>query len=640
MPPKPQNPVTPKAGGSLQSKAPPARRTLKPRTARFMFVCATPNIKDEWMFGNFFGITQMFRQVGVVPEGSAYWNCFPLEEYFASGNTEVRFGKKFGVPSGSRGEWEPRFKISAYHIRSRGKYWIDKDPNNLAMDIVNKLTEYAQLLEEDDIFTFFITSHGSSGSIKVGNDSLRWYDFTSSFTKFKPGVRINFIIQSCSSGSIIDRLCALGQERRYMHASAHDNEKSVSFQASPGGTRRNSVFTGAFVASMEEWFLRNYSQGTFSRKKLGPHISEVDQNGRSAHATPQSFTDEDLHAAALDILFTQYREVVLHTSERSFRKAAIIDTCTPSLPSNPVRRVEPPEPLPTESAIDEAAEFIEAERALVEDMESEEDVAHDTDYHKFKRAKSIDTKVKFMAECLAGLRWRFRIQEPLFMEMLQLISTDTITVQALRIPMDLLTAEPSIVGAFRDILEQYEKIVDMDHPRRCRGLEGNFSSPLGWLACLLARSNWKLDVNRVRKLDGELRTFPCFLGPVNDEIADKIFEGYLCSDYVPKWPIKPPTKISTGPYASRSPQYCFWLPRGKDLHTSAKDALQRYLRAQKVYNGFFGASTWKGFKGGSWSNCEFFIETLKEFIENVKDLDAEIDHSNIAFGVPIHVLVG
>ena len=591
------------------------------------------------MFGNFFGITQMFRQVGVVPEGSAYWSCYPLEEYFASGKTEVRFGKKFGVPSGSRDEWEPRFKISAYHIRNRGKYWIDKDPNNLAMDIVNKFTEYAELLEEDDIFTFFITSHGRTDSIQVGNESLRWYDFTSGFTKFKPGVRINFIIQSCSSGSIIDRLCALGQERRYMHASAHNKEKSVSIRASPGGTHRNSVFTGAFVASMEEWFLRNYSKGIFSRKKLGPHISEVNQNGGTAGATPQSFTDEDLHAAALDILFTQYREVVLHTSERSFRKAAIIDTCTLSLPSNPVQRVEPPEPPPTESAIDEAAKFIEAERALVHSMDSEDDVAHDIDYCKFERAESISTRVKYMAECLVGLRWRFRIQEPLFMEMLQLISTDTITVQALRIPMDLLTPEYNVADASRHILQQYEKIVDMSY-ERCRGLEGNFDTPLDWLACLLARSNWELDINRVRKLDGELRTFPRFLGPVNDEIADKIFEEYLCSDYVPKWPIKPLDQIHTGPCASQSPQYCFWLPRGKDLHTSAKDALRRYLRAQEVYDGFFGAGTWKEFKGGSWSHCEFFIETLEEFIKNVEDLDAEIGHSDMAFGVPIDTLLG
>jgi len=137
------------------------------------------------------------------------------------------------------------------------------------------------------------------------------------------------------------------------------------------------------------------------------------------------------------------------------------------------------------------------------------------------------------------------------MEMLQLISTDTITVQALQIPMDLLATEPGVAELFRHILQQYGKIVDMDHPRRYWGLEGNFSSPLDWLACLLARSNCELDIDRVKKLDGELRMFPCFLGPFHDEIADKIFEEYLCSDYVPKWPIKPPTETHTGPYASR-----------------------------------------------------------------------------------------
>lgn len=60
-------------------------------TTKFLVVCGTKSVADDWLFGNFLGFCRALILLGV--EGD-FWSCFPSREYFQSPYDNVKFGTR------------------------------------------------------------------------------------------------------------------------------------------------------------------------------------------------------------------------------------------------------------------------------------------------------------------------------------------------------------------------------------------------------------------------------------------------------------------------------------------------------------------------------------------------------------------
>lgn len=110
----------------LQSSHATARASI----SKFLVVCSTRDKIDDWFFGNFVGFYRALSTLGITGD---FWSAFPLEEYFADGWTDIKFGRDES--------WNP-LEVYTEQEHDRGsQFWTQYGPSRHDR-MANDLFEY------------------------------------------------------------------------------------------------------------------------------------------------------------------------------------------------------------------------------------------------------------------------------------------------------------------------------------------------------------------------------------------------------------------------------------------------------------------------------------------------------------------
>lgn len=552
---------------------------MTPRT-EFFVVCGATNIKkDLFLFGDFLGFANAAKSWGPNEPG-AYWNAFPIGSYFeVSGYTDVKFG---------RGQ-DAKTILTKFEWQHRKRDWKQIQPEDygrLGDDAIEHVEQCSKRMMAGDTFNLIFACHGNEAGVcmggKPGKPNILPVDRVAmTLEHFRPGVKINFLTSACRSGIWVDGLKGLPNNKRarYLHVASKTEELSWADQRSFSGRFRNTVFAGAFVRSMANW-----QKAEEGRMSLGTHIERVkagmDDRGRSV-----AWTDWDLGNAVIDVVYTSYSGYHVQNA----RTARRIVTPPPLI----MVSVLYPDKQPSEYAVHAAVQTIAAELDVVLPRNEGHpyEVGVDMAYHGLRRLKGR-RHIDSLSDQLDALRWRLRVQEPVFLAALSLWGQGLLSRNALESPIDW-EAESDDVHTITGYLDCFALLGRLDPMDQQEALRGDFPVPRTWLAVLIVRSR----ADPAAVMESLIRSGK--LGVLDEKKWSKVDK-------------RPVFESEAEMIATErvQPQYGFWLPHGEEITPAAPKILERYEAIRSAYNLFFENDTYDG-----WGDAAPFLEAMKNLMK-------------------------
>ena len=447
--------------------------TQQQPVSKFLVVCgATDASSDSWHFGNFLSFCRALRILGV--ENGDFWSCFPIREYFDDGHhhDSIKFGRRGTNRQDSLVEQEAMIEIliKAEFYDGGEKFWdqIAGDrADGLCEDVLRYTETQSKKLVAGDNFSIILIGHGTEEGTSIGGKNLQAKDLAKVLDTFRPGVRVNVVVQSCDSGIFMDKISAKKERQRFIHNFISCDDLSWAAQISPSGRFPHSVFSGAFLRSLGLAVSAETTDWT-----LEEHTNILKLNT----------SDIALMVRFLDVLFTDFVDQSFSQTPTSTNLARRIIT-----PSTQVTRPGLPRPDIPWQHVQNAVECITAELDLAGDSGGEKDAAliqaAASSKYRFENGKiSKERYQQFQAELLRALRWRLRIKELFYFVMEGLANKDLVDFDlAFRYPMYRGVTEDLKVPVIVKILEGFEIVQECCHPDPGH-MEGRFFSAVHWLA--------------------------------------------------------------------------------------------------------------------------------------------------------------
>ena len=437
---------------------------------------------DIWHFGNFLGFCRALRILGV--ENGDFWSCFPLQEYFEDGHHDsVKFGRRGKDGQNSLvGQENMEVFTQAEFNDEEKRFWeqISGDRVDELADDVLRYTEFqGKKLVAGDIFNIILIGHGTEEGTSIGDKILQAKDLAKVLDTFRPGVRVNVVVQSCDSDIFMDKISVKKERKRFIHTFIMCDDWSWAALISPSGRFPHFVFSGGFLRNLGLVGSAERTDWT-----LEEHINFLELNT----------SDIRLIARFLDVLFTDFIDRSFSQTPTATNLARRI--ITPS-PSTTLTRPGLPQPNIPWQHMQNAVECINAELELAGDSGGEKDAAliqaaTSSNYRFENHEMSKERYHQRQAEILSALRWRFRIQEYFYLVMEGLANKDLVDPDlAFKYPMYRAVKEDLRVPVIVNILKSFEIVQECCHPDPGH-MEGRFFSAVYWLATLIVRSSTDL----------------------------------------------------------------------------------------------------------------------------------------------------
>ncbi|KAK4696666.1 hypothetical protein P7C71_g1305, partial [Lecanoromycetidae sp. Uapishka_2] len=544
--------------------------TRKP-AVKLLIVCGVTDVDHSWFFGNFLGFYRMLHRPGVDED---FKSSYPIREYFDE-NQSVKFGRKGSA------DWTPMEVYTKDDWKNNQPFWTQYSHqrwDDLVPDVLTYLRQAALTMIKDDIINVILLGHGSARGTSLGNEYLSSDQLAAAFDRFKSGVQVNLVVQSCQSGIFTDKIQAANQQERYVHVSASAYQSSWADLRSPSGNYRNSVFSGAFLRNL------GYAvDQSATARTLEGHIAFVAREGKdnpndpTAKATPQNYTKLNITTPFLDVLFTQF-------VDRGFVTAPHIARRVLSPPN--LAAVSSVAPLPglRRDAVESTVEALNQEFDICTHGGSESQDAglrngFSSNLYKFSHNMvNLQSYTTMLGRTLKTMKWRFRIQEHFWFAVEGLADNALVNLE----DKQLCTRNMR----WESLPMWMENLVDMlgsfSFAKEC-GLQaserhaGFFQPPLIWLAHIIGYAS-----PNIAAVMSYLVTTKV-LGDFNREHFDTC--GKLGADqWVKLWDAAPAIKY---------PQIGFWLPQDfNDSNTIRREFPQRYNTLVIFYENYFGKDTW------------------------------------------------
>lgn len=292
--------------------------------------------------------------------------------------------------------------------------------------------------------------------------------------------------------------------------------------------------------------------------------------------TPQTFTTNELVRALIDVLFSDF---VHRTISRPELARRIIS------PTDPLNAIRPaPGTNIAAEFLGEAVNTMEEEFGMVGRLILERDAALVSSVssasYRFKQGKlKVTDYSACISEALKALKWRFKIQENIYLAMEALESKGLVEITALELPISW-DVQPVYIQKLILFLETFT-IAQQCSSLSTTDLTGRFEAPICWLAVLIARStNDFFPPLHLLQTTG-------LLGGVDMDHFDSI--------EVDQPPVKPDFMLAQQKQ-NHLPQVGFWLPENVEGAASMKSwAYQwhnRYSKVRRVYEKCFGVGSW------------------------------------------------
>ncbi|KAK3171489.1 hypothetical protein OEA41_003573 [Lepraria neglecta] len=566
-------------------------KTREPRT-KFLVVCGASVADDSWFFGNFLGFCRVFMSFNVDGE---FWNTFPVKEYFDTGvHASLKFGKKSGKNETAyelytKWEFEHRQQfwkqfpvVTGHHTGLAGQ---TDQGQGLISNILAHIDKMSKELIARDIFNIILMGHGDPLGVSLGGQKLHAEMLATALDHFQPGVQVNVVVQSCMSGSFINRIKAHNQPKRCVHTSAQATAKSYTDAISGSGRFRNSKFSGTFVRSLGF----AYDEQTKQPKpwSLKYHIDHVLQEGKTLPINePQAHIDLDLLSRFMDILITDFVDYSFTSGTQTARRII-----TPSNPAITPPRAQPVAPL-SDDHLTPIIETVRSELSFINDELPEPDDArlcqafHESQYFLTSRGQRLidEDAVKysnFVRRQLEALRWRFRVQEPFYHAMEALVNKDLLSIKEIRkgpLKFRMTEGTAGITTVLRSFSVMQACLDDSSND-----LQGLFPAPVMWFAALIQRA-----CTDIQGIMSFLLTTK-ILGELDQDYFESI------ADYCHEFSVSVdeesiPSEEARKPHL---PAYAFWLPQ--DFRSGREFAIsweRRYSNAKRIYEGCFGEGSW------------------------------------------------
>ncbi|KAK0511307.1 hypothetical protein JMJ35_005880 [Cladonia borealis] len=547
--------------------------TRQQPVSKFLVVCGATNAaSDSWHFSNFLGFYRALRILGV--EGGDFWSCFPIREYFDEGHhhDSIKFGRRGRDGQNSLKEQEAMIEIfNRAQFYSGERFFWDQISGDRVDQLADEVLRYMEIQDKKlvagDIFNIILIGHGTEEGTSIGGKILQAKDLAEVLDTFRPGVRVNVVVQSCDSGIFMDKISAKKERQRFIHTFISCEDLSWAAQISPSGRFPHSVFSGAFLRSLGLVGSAETTDWT-----LEEHINFLKLNT----------SDIALIVRFLDVLFTDFVDQSFSQTPTATNLARRIIT-----PSTTVTRPGLPQHNIPWQHVQNAVECIAAELDLAGDLGGEKDAAliqaAASSKYLFENKKiSKERYQQRQAELLSALGWRFRIQECFYLVMEGLANKDLVDFDlAPKYPMYRGVKEDLRVPVIVKILESFEIVQECCHPDPGH-MEGRFDSAVYWLATVIVRSSTNL-----RRTMSFLIMIG-LLGKVDLEYLNSI-ELEEVEDVDFSEPLHPPIMEE-----SLLPQTGFWLPQSSDKSVESRTwaALGRYNRIKTSFEQFFGEGSW------------------------------------------------
>ena len=521
-------------------------------TTKLLVICGATSPSEISLFDTFLGICRAFKMLSM--EGD-FWNCFPIHEYFNAYPDSI----KFGGGQSPKEDQEPIKIFTKADFDRGGRFWEQISGEGFSDNIVRHTERQAEKLVIGDVFFIILIGHGTEEGTNIGNKILLAEDLAKALERFRPGVRVNVVAQSCDAGVFMNHISVKEQRQRFVHTA------SSSIQRSPSGRFRNCVFSGAFLRSLGFGVSSETTGWT-----LDGHIVFLKPDAM-ANAQP-STSDSALINKFVDVLFTDF-------VDRGFSQTTATNLARRILTSSaPV--TDPSQPTTTVpwQHLQHASECITAEMDLSDDEAGERDAAliqalSTVKYFFFEeKTMSVEVYRQHLAAIVKALAWRFRIQEYFHLAMESLANKDLVDPDlAFRHPMYFFGPETDPrVRVIVQVLQSFELVQKCCHPDPGE-MEGRFGSAVYWLATVLVRSSTDLKQSLSFLMTTGL------LGKVDLKYVDDIER----EDVEFSKSLHPSTVESV-------PQIGFWLPQSGDRSVGAR----RYQRVKTSFEQFFGNGSW------------------------------------------------
>ena len=543
------------------------------KSTHHLVVCGVGNaVKDIWLFGDFLGFVDALKKSN-PPINGDFVNCYPIGEYFnTTGLKDIKFGRRKEMGDDS---WDSDDQIAIYtrwQYEHRETWWeqIRREMWPTARDgVLRWMENKADDAKPGSIVTIILVGHGDENGIYIGGKPLSPSTLAGACAKFQNNVQINLVIKACSSGAFAKAFRVVGQTNLYLHTSSKDEvEKSYSDRRSVSGRLRNSLFGAAFVETLglmkdedEIWTLEKQKQ-KMEAGVSGPRVPP------SLISHPQVVSDSSAKRLMWDILSRDYIDVSFDRASASARRVLT--------PSGDASRSLPSTSHPPMQSYTAAEVILSDEMGLIDTNYSEPaDVGVTEMYfslHKFPKGKKLDV----LRDLIAVLRYRFNLQERVFIVAESLMALGLLAYEAIVMPMGL-SQPTSSVFAVMDRLRCFECLERATNVNE-EGFGITFDAPVMWFATVIVRSC--TDWTRILDL---LVTIP-ILGRLNRTRATQV-----CGRR-PRFTINPnEAKVDS----VISPEFGFWLPHGLPVSQFVDNLMGRYSKIRDISRELEGEDTWE-----------------------------------------------
>ena len=150
-----------------------------------------------------------------------------MKEYFDTGvHASLKSGKKPGKNETAfevytKREFEHRQQfwkqfpvVTGHHTGLAGQ---TGQGQGLISNILAHIDEMSKELIVRDIFNIILIGHRDPLGVSLGGRKFHAEMLAAALDHFQPGVQVNFVVQSCLSGSFFSRAKAHNQPKRFVH---------------------------------------------------------------------------------------------------------------------------------------------------------------------------------------------------------------------------------------------------------------------------------------------------------------------------------------------------------------------------------------------------------------------------------------
>lgn len=574
-----QNSARDKSKPMINLGPPASEKTIAPqqRTHHLVVCGAVQTTEDVWLFGDFLGFVNTFRNAEPAINGD-FVNCFPVGEYFnSSKRNDIKFGrrKEMGFDS-----WDSDDQIA---ILTRWQYehrelWWDQVRRELWPTAKGRVLRWIENKSQDvkngDIVTIVLIGHGDPNGIFIGGKPLNPSELAVAFLKFPPEVQINLILKACSSGAFAKAFRVIGQRNIYVHTSSKDRkEKSYLDRRSVSGRIRNSLFGAAFVETLglmkdpdEIWTLGK------QKKKLEADLSgPLIPTSKISH--PQVFSDSAMKKLMKDILSRDYVDITFDCAPKNARR--VLSPTSDAMRSLSFSNSGPGPATPMQEYA--AAEMIlDQEMGLIDTDYPESGDMGVTEMYFSLPQMPKPGKLSAIKDLLATLCYRFHLQERVFIVAESLMALGLLSYEAIYAPMNLCQPTSSVMSVMRGLscFQYLEQATSFNDP----GFGITFTAPVMWFSIVIVRSctDWTRILNF-------LTTLP-FLGQLQLERVEQVCQN-SCRFKINSKESEAKTVIS--------PEFGFWLPHGESMSAFMNNFVGRYSKLKDSCRALEGESKWE-----------------------------------------------